>query len=87
MKTQHMLGACRFLATLGHLICILLLFSTYKVNVEVGLSDAATDTDRLLANQAALSGLLLNIAAITVSTHDNKKYFNLNDLKARRITL
>ena len=61
MKTQHMLGACRFLTTLGHLICILLLFSTYKVNVEVGLSDSATDSDRLLANQAALSGLLLHI--------------------------
>ncbi len=56
MKTQHLLGSVRFLTTLGHLICILLLFSTYKVNVEVGLADNASSEERILANSNALSG-------------------------------
>ena len=36
----------RFMSTVCHLLTLLLLTLTYKSNVEVGLSDSATSTDR-----------------------------------------
>ena len=36
----------RFLTTMGHLLVLLLLVLTYKSNVEVGLSDTASSSDR-----------------------------------------
>jgi hypothetical protein len=43
--TSYVLCA-RFMSTAGHLLALLLLVLTYKSNVEVGLSDAASSSDR-----------------------------------------
>ncbi len=66
MKTQQLLTAARFVSSFGHLICLLLLFSTYKVNVEVGLSDQASEIDRQAAKSEALSALVIGVIAMAV---------------------
>lgn len=48
-RLQSYLIAARFLSTIFHLLVILVIFSTLKSNVEIALTDYASDEYRLQA--------------------------------------
>lgn len=58
MRLQQTLISARFLATFGHFIALLTLFSTIEENVSIGLADSASSADREDAMNSAWSALI-----------------------------
>ncbi len=53
LSIQEYLISGRFLSTIGHFTVILLLFSVIKSNIEIGLADSASSSDKAEAESVA----------------------------------
>ena len=53
--------AMRFITTMGHLLALLILFSTIPNNIRVSLGDGISAADELVAHQTAIAALVIGI--------------------------
>ena len=53
--------AMRFFTTMGHLLALLILFSTIPNNIRVSLGDGVSAADELVAQQTAIAALVIGI--------------------------
>ena len=53
--------AMRFITTMGHLLALLILFSTVPNNIRVSLGDGVSAADELVAHQTAIAALVIGI--------------------------
>ena len=53
--------AMRFFTTMGHLLALLILFSTIPNSIRVSLGDGVSAADELVAQQTAIAALVIGI--------------------------